>query len=306
MKKLLSGKNKLMRVILASMMIAYVFATSVSAATSDPYLVSYIQPYVNNLVLGDDLIELYTVPADISYTQTYFSNYGDAVAVIYSEVTGGGIESAVNIYQDAYDETGNNDFVSFVDYEITNLTEVGAFTVHAENPATGATTDITVSITESSPATSIANPIQVQAWVPSQNVLVYSNLNVSSIDFYENIGYRSYVTALDALVNDQQTASTDIDAYNTRFSSGLGDMVDSITINTVQYDNYDPNYDNGTSSWQYRVYRAAPNSSVYAQVPLSENMGSDSIRIFDGDIVVYAYGDYNNPSQFPTSVTWLS
>jgi hypothetical protein len=266
------------------------------AADTDPNMTAYNYQYTYvvdraSIPSGGTTIDIYAIPADSSWSPTYFDTDTAAAAVTWTRASGstdGITAGSVSAY-----EIGDDQYASCLTVNLSDTIAHGPASFRATN-SYGGYVDITVVVTLSAyNDSSIYNTLytKCQIYDPNGNLHQDTAYTISAANHTDG---RSYVTAMDALVKMQNMSI--INSFTE--SSGY---VNSITINNTQYSA------SGMNGWQYRVYNDSNFDGTYELIPISEILGAGDMRVslLSGsyNLVQWRYGSFYDTTLFPATVT---
>jgi hypothetical protein len=292
------------RGIFLAMLLALFVAASLPMAafadTSDPYLNLYdgsLSVPIYKFVIDNDIVlqDFYVSPSATPATNappSFFDSAADAMAASLSIVldTPPSISGASVAATQAI-QIGANQWILEVLVAFPNDGSFGSLNVMVANPyavpINSAHADVTYARQEALPWQGVsAHGIEVRIYDPASTAYYgATGMTVDNNDFYEN-PLISFPTSLDGLYHAYYYGGITGNVHNiTTGINGMGTYVNSMTVNGVIYGLA------GNTGWQYRVYDAQQRDMV----SLSEFVGADSIRLAQGDIVVWKYGAYGDP-----------
>jgi hypothetical protein len=272
-----------------------VFSLTALAADDDPNMTAYNGQYTYvvdraSIPGSGSTVSIYAVPADSSWTPTYFDTPAAASAVTWTRTSGStaGITlGSVSAYHIAA-----NQYASCLTVNLSGSMAHGPASFRATN-SSGGYVDISVIVT----LTSLNDWQYYTTLYTKCQFYVDGNLYQGTANTMNAAGHtdgRSYVTVMDELVKTQNMGLIN------GFTESYG-YVDSITINNIQYSAA------GWDGWQCRVYRDSNADGTYELVPISEALGAGdmSVTLLGGNLnlVRWAYGSYGDPALFPATLT---
>ena len=328
--KQLFKKRSILTLLLAAVMVA-VFGMAVFAATSDQYVDTYDGNitawwtfFLNNTETNVDILFSPTVTQPIAGENTppsYFDDEDGAAAATYavSLDTAPSLSAPtdVSLMPVQWDE---NEWLAWFTVTLPQDGSFGSLSLLLTNPSAdvGGENHINATIlrNEATPwQYTSAGPIEVRIYDPvstdvpraaSGDYYYASGIVAQNIDF-EEYQLRSFPAALDGTVNallytdinknvtHYEILPTDQDPY---YASAFGYFVNSLTIDGVEY----PTKQDVEIGWLYRVYREGAElgkADLKAIVPLSSVVDSSSFMLRPDDVVVWRYGEYDDPDLFP-------
>jgi hypothetical protein len=309
----LKGKARsLLLAVLLAFVVSVMGIGAAFAGTSDPFMTSYELGSRGYIYTYDDLrwtgnsprvvtAELYTGPSADGVTPSYFNTSADAEAVEWSFIDDGSVY--VVEFTNTMALNDGNGWLAYAEvniYDCVRPTQFGAVSIQALNPnATDPYTEekayvnFTIQINEEDQKYTRAVHIGYQVWDPAggpPNPL-QGYATTETNDFHET-GRRTYPTVMDGVV--RMLMNGWIGLYVPVYNPGLGDTVQSLTVNGRSYEN------NEKIGWQYRVYRQV--GQFYTMLPMSSVVGPDAFKLIDDDIVVWKYDNYHNLNLFPATI----
>lgn len=288
-------KKKLFSVILA---LAMVFSLSAVAfaQTSDTNLTNYDTNYSYTVKPGTAAsINLMVVPATDRYVPTSFDSEADAAAVQWRVVPGSTSGVSVDESSIMGFEYEEDVIVSYASVDVSATAAVGAASIEAKNPATGATMNFTIVVdNKTSPSASQGNVNYkfYDSSISNTNKLIERTVTVSGNDYYGNTHYPSALDGVQKVITDNGDIIT-----NPIIESDWG----SPALKSLTFNGHDPftNYTDYSTweyyGWQYRVYRDGK------KVELSELLGADDCQVLANDTVIWIFGKYGEV-KFPSTI----
>ena len=332
--KQLFKKRSILTLLLAAVMVA-VFGMAVFAGTSDQYVNTYTYDGDTTAWWTFFLQDNDETNVDIFFSPTatpprpgentppsYFDDDTDADAATYavSLDTPVSLSAPETVDKSPAPLGDNTDWVEWFEATLPDDGSFGSFSLLLTNPNAGSGCDNHINATilrnEATPwQYTSAGPIEVRIYNPasadvpraaSGDYYYASGIVAQNTDFYE-YQLRSFPTALDGTKNaldytdinknvtDYDIQPTDQDPY---YASAFGYFVNSLTIDGVEY----PTKQDVEIGWLYRVYREGAElgkADLKAIVPLSSVVDSSSFMLRPDDVVVWRYGEYDDPDLFP-------
>jgi hypothetical protein len=161
-------------------------------------------------------------------------------------------------------------------------------------PAPNNTTSIAIIRDEEAPP-SYTTASDIDVWIqdPANSTYYQSGAqSIPSATFYENPTSRTYPTALDAVYTSFYNSYIPELTYISYGSgTGLGDYVQSMTVNGVNYA-YEDQGGGTYNAWAYAVYRN--DGSDYIRTEIGQREYASSYMNREGDLIVWVYGKMNN------------
>jgi hypothetical protein len=288
------------------------FGGAAFADSSDPYLNAYIEDGDGEYVVwgtfptdaGEQLQGFYISPAAIDAPDappSYFDNDDDAGNISLELIfdTPPSISGAEIVNVEPY-QVGDK-WITRVDIILSDEESFGSFSVKATNTSVtpNSFTNVTIVRNEENPwsYTSVAG---VGSWVydpESPSVYSADQMTVLNTDFYELHPNRSFPTASDSTMRAWgSNAVVSFDFYPSA-DEGHETYILSFSLDGEKYTA------SGDVGWEYRVYRApTSNAPSFDVVPLSEYVGTDSMMLRSGDIILWKYINFNSSDLFPEEI----
>jgi hypothetical protein len=308
-------KSNLRVKFLAGVLAAVVLAAVCGAAfasSSDPELNFYDtdldSPVLNFVVENEDTDVFFFISPSLvapDAPPTYFSSEESAQATIDSLAffldTPPSLTGAEVIYSEVVEiEAGQ--WVAQVFISLPADTSFGSLSVRAVNAAASPETVANVSIVRqpAEPVTSAAG-VGSRIYHP-ENEDVYSadQMTVDWNDYHELTPDRDFPTVTDGtihtLISSDVTSNVVSFVHYPSTAVGQESYLWSMTISTTAGTTTYPA--SGDVGWEYRVYR----DPDYKMVSLSEFVGTDSMMLQSGDIILWKYIDFNSSDLFPASI----
>lgn len=270
--------------ILVAVMVVLTFHVPVSAATSDPYLITANDtPYTQIVDRGSSTILCVSPSADYM-VQSGFDTEEDAENVNWSLVEGS--TRGISLSEPFADEMENGKYVSCVEVMVSNNATPGCASIMA---STGEYSYVNMTV--------IVNKENLTGFLTNYRIYTDGNMEqapvksgtylyVSPNIFDGNTQYANVADLTKKLENQQIVSETYISADSSYTLNSY--YLSSMTIDGVKYESRsDENYN--YYGWQYRVYDA--NGNI---IPLSEYVGIDDFELTVGQTVVWIYGAYGS------------
>jgi hypothetical protein len=313
MKMKSSLRFKVLAGLFAAVLALAGFGGAAFADSSDPYLNAYMKDDNTGEYIawgtfptnaGEQLQGFYISPAvteAFDALPSYFDTKEDAENISLELIfdTPPSISDA-EIFEVEPEQVGDK-WITWVGLILSDEESFGSFSVKATNTSVtpNSFTNVTIVRNEENPwsYTSVAG---VGSWVyDPESLSVYSaaQMTVLNTDFYELHPNRSFPTASDSTMRAWGSSAVVSFDYYPSADEGHESYIWTFSLDGTPYPA------SGNEGWEYRVYRApTPNAPSFDVVPLSEYVGTDSMMLRSGDIILWKYINFNSSDLFPEEI----
>ncbi|MDR1214527.1 MAG: hypothetical protein LBK54_10670 [Propionibacteriaceae bacterium] len=268
-------------------------APPVQAASTDPYMVS-LGDYTYVLNYGDTDV-FPRVTAGDEYGPTYFDSSADAESIEIATrmddgITGGVVDfyaadTGMGWYDNMWLAVDGDDTYGAMSFGVCNPLATGLTCPAAPALSDTNSTSITVMRLADDFVADVAS-ISVRVYdpaVPGTNYYEADGVTILANTFYEDLN-TNYPSALDATYQMWYNGTIpELSGISYRFYPGIGDLVESMTVDGTAYPN-----PISEGVWLYGVYQF--DGTDWVRTEVSKYAGSDVYRLFEGDLVVWRFG----------------